>query len=55
MSCCAGRFQSAARPFDLEEAERLLLRVYTALPLLPAAEDGSRSAALARVGGSRCA
>jgi hypothetical protein len=35
---------------DGEEAEGLLLRLYTGLPLLAAAEDGSRSAIVARFG-----
>ncbi|MCC2652279.1 MAG: hypothetical protein K0R61_4019 [Microvirga sp.] len=35
---------------DGEEVERLLLHLYTGLPLLPAAEDGGRTAILARFG-----
>jgi hypothetical protein len=33
-----------------EQPERLLLHLHTGLPLLPAADDGSRSAVLARFG-----
>ena len=38
------------KEFSGDEAERLLLHLYTGLPLLPAAEDGARSAVLARFG-----
>jgi hypothetical protein len=38
------------KDFNGEEAERLLLHLYTALPLLPEAKDGAPSAVLARFG-----
>jgi hypothetical protein len=38
------------KDLDGEEVERLLLHLYTGLPLLPSAEDGGRSAVLARFG-----
>src|SRR4051794_14004328 len=41
---------TARREFSGEDAERLLLRFYTGLPLLDEAADGSRSAALVRFG-----
>ena len=50
MTGCAERASRAMKEFDGEEAERLLLHLYTGLPLLPAAEDGGRSAVLARFG-----
>ena len=51
MTGCAARAPwRAMKDFDGEEVERLLLHLYTGLPLLPAAEDGGRSAVLARFG-----
>ena len=50
MTGCAERASRAMKDFNGEEAERLLLHLYTGLPLLPAAEDGGRSAVLARFG-----
>ena len=51
MTGCAERASRAVKDFDTEEAERLLLHVYTGLPLLPAGgEDGGRCAVLARFG-----
>jgi hypothetical protein len=50
MSSCAERASRAMKHFNSEEAERLLLHLYTGLPLLPAAEDGARSVVLARFG-----
>ena len=50
MTGCAERASRAMKEFNGEEAERLLLHLYTRLPLLPAAEDGGRSAVLARFG-----
>ena len=50
MTGCAERASRARKDFNGEEAERLLLHLYTGLPLLPAAEDGGRSAVLARFG-----
>ena len=50
MNCCAGGARSAMEPLDHEQAERLLLWAYTALPLVPAADDGSRGGILAPVG-----
>ena len=50
MTGCAERASRAMNDFNGEEAERLLLHLYTGLPLLPAAEDGARSAVLARFG-----
>jgi hypothetical protein len=38
------------REFSGEDAEQLLLRFYTGLPLLDEAADGSRSATLVRLG-----
>ena len=50
MTGCAGRASRAMKDFNGEEAERLMLHLYTGLPLLPEAKDGGRSAALARFG-----
>jgi hypothetical protein len=50
MTGCAERASRAIKDFDSEEAERLLLHLYTGLPLLPAAEGGRRTAVLARFG-----
>jgi hypothetical protein len=50
MTGCAERASCAIKDFNGEEAERLLLHLYTGLPLLPEAKDGGRSAALARFG-----
>jgi hypothetical protein len=50
MTGCAERASRAMKDFNGENAERLLLHLYTGLPLLPAAEDGGRSAVLARFG-----
>ena len=50
MTGCAERASPAMKEFSGDEAERLLLHLYTGLPLLPAAEDGARSAVLARCG-----
>jgi hypothetical protein len=50
MTGCAERASRAMKKLHGEEAERLLLHLYTRLPLLPAAEDGGRSAVLARFG-----
>jgi hypothetical protein len=50
MTGCVKRASRATKEFNGEEAERLLLHLYTALPLLPAAQDGGRSAILARFG-----
>jgi hypothetical protein len=50
MTGCAERASPAMKEFSGDEAERLLLHLYTGLPLLPAAEDGARTAILARFG-----
>ena len=50
MTGCAERASRAMKDFNGEEAERLLLHLYTGLPLLPEAKDGARSAVLARFG-----
>ena len=47
---CRARPFAPHQGFRCEEAERLLLHLYTGLPLLPPAEDGARSAVLARFG-----
>jgi hypothetical protein len=50
MTGCAERAARALKSLSGDEAERLLLHLYTGLPLLPAAADGSRSAVLAHFG-----
>jgi hypothetical protein len=54
MTGCAERASRAMKDFNGEEAERLLLHLYTGLPLLPEAKDGARSAVLARSAPTRC-
>jgi hypothetical protein len=47
---CPERASRATKELNGEEAVRLLLHLYTELALLPAAQDGGRSAVLARFG-----
>ena len=50
MSSCLERASHAVKHVSSDEAERLLLHLYTGLPLLPAGDDGGRSVELARFG-----